>query len=109
MYISLENKLVILVLYCLLISCSNALAFNEFQSFIELKSGKQLNCAYCHSHTNGPNGNEIGQLGSLSEGEKQLTAGRYKRDSYFHKPNSSKNIAKILASVPLYRQKHFHD
>ena len=41
--------------------------------------------------------------------EKQLTAGRYKRDSYFHKPNSSKNIAKILASVPLYRQKHFHD
>ena len=52
----------------------NAFAFNEFQSFIELKSKKQLNCAYCHNHTNGPEGNEPGQLGSLSEEQKQLTA-----------------------------------
>ncbi len=53
---------------------SQAFAFNEFQAYIELKSKKQLNCAYCHSHTNGPNGKNSGQLGSLSEDEKQLTA-----------------------------------
>ena len=52
----------------------NAFAFNEFQTFIEQKSKKQLNCAYCHNHVNGPNGNEAGQLGSLSEEQKQLTA-----------------------------------
>ena len=52
----------------------NAFAFNEFQTYIEQKSKKQLNCAYCHSHVNGPNGNETGQLGSLSEEQKQLTA-----------------------------------
>ena len=75
MYILLENKsLIALAIFCLLISSSPVLAFNEFQSFIELKWKKQLNCAYCHSHTNGPNGNDNGQLGPLSEDEKQLTA-----------------------------------
>ena len=53
---------------------SQAFAFNEFQTYIEQKSKKQLNCAYCHSHVNGPNGNEAGQLGSLSEEQKQLTS-----------------------------------
>ena len=51
----------------------NAFAFNEFQIFIEQKSKKQLNCAYCHGHVNGPNGSEAGQLGSLNEEQKQLT------------------------------------
>ena len=64
----------VLVIVCLLIGNSPVFAFNEFQSFIELKSKKQLNCAYCHSHVNGPEGNELGQLGSLSEEQKQLTA-----------------------------------
>ena len=64
--------LTILVFLCM--NMSNAFAFNEFQSFIEQKSKKQLNCAYCHLHTNGPEGNGAGQLGSLSEEEKQLTA-----------------------------------
>ena len=62
------------VIFCLLLGGKPALAFNEFQTYIEQKSKKQLNCAYCHSHVNGPNGNETGQLGSLSEEQKQLTA-----------------------------------
>ena len=51
----------------------NAFAFNEFQTYIEQKSKKQLNCAYCHNHVNGPEGNEPGQLGSLNDEQKQLT------------------------------------
>lgn len=87
MYILLENKaLISLVLFCCLFTGNPALAFNEFQSFIELKSKKQLNCAYCHSHTNGPNGSETGQLGSLSEDKKQLTA-------YNQFLNSNKELA----------------
>ena len=61
-------------MFCLLFGVNNAFAFNEFQMFIEQKSKKQLNCAYSHNHTNGPEGNEAGQLGSLSEEQKQLTA-----------------------------------
>ena len=52
----------------------NAFAFSEFQTFIEQKSKKQLNCAYCHNHVNGPSGKDIGQLDLLTEEEKQLTA-----------------------------------
>lgn len=53
---------------------SQVYAFVEFQTFIEQKSKKQLNCAYCHSHTNGPEGDESGQLRSLDEKQKQSTA-----------------------------------
>ena len=74
MYISLENRKACLLILCLFFSINNAFAFNEFQTYIEQKSKKQLNCAYCHSHVNGPNGNEAGQLGSLNDEQKQLTA-----------------------------------
>ena len=69
--LSLWLRMTLLVIF---FSINNAFAFNEFQAYIEQKSKKQLNCAYCHSHVNGPNGNEVGQLGSLSEEQKQLTA-----------------------------------
>jgi len=75
LYKLLENKsLISLIVFCLFLGGNPVLAFNELQSFIELKSKKQLNCAYCHKHINGPNGNETGQLGSLTEDEKQLIA-----------------------------------
>ncbi len=75
MYRLLENKsLITLVVLCFFLGSSPVLAFSEFQTYIEQKSKKQLNCAYCHSHVNGPNGNEAGQLGLLSEEQKQLTA-----------------------------------
>lgn len=85
MYTLLENDtegvtlnvvkgLITIVVFYLLISSGPVHAFNEFQTFIEERSKKQLNCAYCHSHSNGPEGNEIGQLGSLDDGHKQLTA-----------------------------------
>ena len=71
---SLALRMTLLVIFLFFLNVTSAFAFNEFQTFIEQKSKKQLNCAYCHSHVNGPNGNEAGQLGSLSEDEKQLTA-----------------------------------
>lgn len=74
MYNLLENKNIYLIIVCFLLSINNVFAFNEFQTFIEQKSKKQLNCAYCHSHPNGPEGNEEGQLGVLNEDKKKLTA-----------------------------------
>ena len=63
------------LILCLIFFLPNsALSFYEFQNFIEKKSKKQTNCAYCHSHPNGPEGNESGQLGSLTPEEKELTA-----------------------------------
>jgi UDP-N-acetylglucosamine 2-epimerase len=41
--------------------------------------------------------------------KQQIGVGRYKSDRYFYLPNSSKNIARILSTVPLYRQKRFHE
>ncbi len=35
--------------------------------------------------------------------------GAYKKDHYYFKPNTSKNIVQILSSIPLYRQKRFID
>ena len=74
MSILLENKTICLVVFCLLFGVHNAFAFNEFQTFIEQKSKKQLNCAYCHVHLNGPEGNESGQLDVLNDEQKKLTA-----------------------------------
>ena len=74
MYRLLEDKNKIIFLCVFLFSINSAYAFSEFQSFIESKSKKQLNCAYCHSNVNGPEGKEKGQLDSLSEEEKQFTA-----------------------------------
>lgn len=63
-----------LVLCFVFLCTSSALAFIEYGNFIELKSKKQLNCGFCHKHINGPDGNELGQLGSLTEEETKLTA-----------------------------------
>ena len=72
---SLQQAIVIIVLTIIfLFFTPNAYAFNEFQNFIEQKSKKQLNCTYCHNHINGPEGREPGQLDTLTEEEKQLTA-----------------------------------
>ncbi len=41
-------------------------AYPEFQSFIEQKSGRSVDCAVCHSNSNGPVGSNHGQIASLS-------------------------------------------
>lgn len=50
---------------CLLV-CSAAWPYPEFQTFIEAQSGRNVNCAMCHAHADGPEGLKPGQIGSLN-------------------------------------------
>lgn len=45
---------------------SAAWAYPEFQTFIETQSGRNVNCAMCHAHGDGPEGLKPGQIGSLT-------------------------------------------
>jgi len=59
----IEAALLLLVLYAS--STSRAMAYPEYQQFVEDKSGRTVNCAMCHTNENGPTGNGPGQIGSL--------------------------------------------
>jgi hypothetical protein len=48
-----------------LLLTGSALAYPEFQAFIESNSGRNVNCAMCHAHPDGPEGMKPGQIGSL--------------------------------------------
>ena len=50
-------------------------AYPEFQRAISLSSGRTVNCAMCHVHSDGPEGNAPGQIGHLSLAE-QTELGR---------------------------------
>ena len=63
-YFKLKN-IAILILACVLLT-SHALAHPEFQLYSEKKSGRNVNCAMCHSHPDGPEGLKPGQIGRLS-------------------------------------------
>lgn len=49
-----------------LMLCSAAWSYPEFQTYIEARSGRNVNCAMCHSHADGPEGLKPGQIGSLN-------------------------------------------
>ena len=59
----------------LLISLSTAIApissyaYPEFQTFIAKSSGRTVNCAMCHSNSDGPEGTAPGQIGHLDAAE----------------------------------------
>jgi hypothetical protein len=42
-----------------------ALAYPEFEIWVEAESGRFVNCALCHSHPDGPEGVKPGQIRSL--------------------------------------------
>jgi len=44
-------------------------AYPEFQAYIQKNSGTPVNCAFCHSNSNGPEGASPGQIGALSTAE----------------------------------------
>lgn len=57
----------------LLGSSSPALAYPQYQAFVEKNSGRGVNCAMCHSNGDGPTGDGAGQVGGLTaEERKQL-------------------------------------
>lgn len=52
-----------------------AQAYPEFQKSISQQSGRTINCAYCHQHSDGPEGAAPGQIGHLTVAE-QTELGR---------------------------------
>ena len=57
-----------LILVCMWVP-SVALAYAEFQKHIQATSGRNVNCAVCHAHGDGPDGVKSGQVGSLTPAE----------------------------------------
>ena len=55
----------------------SAAAYPEYQVFVRNHSGRPINCAMCHAHSDGPDGAAHGQVGSLdSEGLSALALAR---------------------------------
>lgn len=50
-----------------LASFHSAIAFPQYADWISEKSGKPIDCAYCHVNAEGPQGGGPGQIGSLSD------------------------------------------
>lgn len=55
-----------LVVMATLAGPRTAQAYPEFHTAIQATSGRSINCAYCHTHPDGPEGVKPGQIGSLS-------------------------------------------
>ena len=49
-----------------LLSPAPAQAYPEFQQYIVKSTGRPVNCAMCHTHADGPEGNAPGQIGHLT-------------------------------------------
>lgn len=64
-----------------------------------------------HGRMRGPNVIDVGYgKASIQKAiDKQIARGKYESSGIYHRPGTSKNIAKTLATVPLYVQKHFVD
>lgn len=45
----------------------DALAYPEFEAWVEETSGRYVNCAMCHTHPDGPEGVKPGQIRSLDQ------------------------------------------
>lgn len=52
-----------------LLAASALQAYPEFQAQIVKQSGRSVNCAVCHVHGDGPDGNAVGQIGHLTKEE----------------------------------------
>ncbi|TNF37554.1 MAG: hypothetical protein EP329_02885 [Deltaproteobacteria bacterium] len=46
-------------------------AHPEFEKAIEARSGRTIDCAFCHAHPDGPEGVHAGQIGALSPADMQ--------------------------------------
>lgn len=53
----------------LLAAVGSARAYPEFQQYISKSSGRPVNCALCHTHSDGPEGTAPGQIGKLTPAE----------------------------------------
>lgn len=60
-------RLLLMVLVFSLLGLSSAVAYPEFQRYSKATSGRTVNCAMCHTHSDGPDGLKPGQIGSLDQ------------------------------------------
>lgn len=58
-----------LLLFIFGVTANIGRAYPEFQIFVAKKSGRTLNCAMCHMHSDGPEGTALGQIGRLTPKE----------------------------------------
>jgi hypothetical protein len=54
------------ILLVTIISAPRANGYPQYQAFVEKHSGRTVNCSMCHVNENGPVGNGVGQIGSLT-------------------------------------------
>ena len=81
---------------------SPALAYPQFQEYVEKKSHQPINCAMCHQNGNGPEGQSEGQIGGLSEEEiKRLNFARaaFEPGSKINSPILNKFGNKIVKAL----------
>jgi hypothetical protein len=70
-----NRKFIVLVLSAA--GAAKCYAYPEFQLFVQKTSGRNVNCAMCHAHPDGPDGLKPGQVGSLDvEGIERLNRAR---------------------------------
>jgi len=65
----MRRRAVATVLCVLAALQARAAGHSEFQAFVRSNSGRAVDCALCHTHSNGPEGTAAGQIGSLSADE----------------------------------------
>lgn len=65
----MRTSMIRLPILLLLAATGPALAYPEFQQFINKTSGRSVNCALCHTHSDGPEGTAPGQIGKLTAAE----------------------------------------
>lgn len=58
-------------LLALALSATPVFAHHEFQAFVQAHSRRPVNCALCHTSADGPEGTGPGQIGSLSDSERE--------------------------------------
>ncbi len=65
----MNRRILVTLLFAVLAPGARAAAHNEFQTFVRKNSGRPVDCALCHAHSNGPEGTGAGQVGSLNPEE----------------------------------------
>lgn len=59
----------VVVALCAPVLATTASAYPEYQKASQARSGRTVNCAMCHTNSDGPEGTAPGQLGALSADE----------------------------------------
>jgi hypothetical protein len=67
-----HRRIHLLTLTVIALATQQAFAYPEFQKYVQQNSGRNVNCAMCHAHPDGPEGLKPGQIGSLKPQELDL-------------------------------------